>query len=388
MEAVLGNPIWLLCAFVIGACIGSFLNVVIYRVPLGMSVSEPRRSFCPRCKKEIPWYRNVPILTWILQRGKCAECGAPIAFRYVLVELLTAVLFLAAWWVFVTEQTPVAPLAAALVAVLVVLLISISFIDAEHMVVPVTFCYVGMGIAVLGSALDPTLVMLADASSEEVWWRGALGSLLGIAAGWGGLSIVVILGKFFLGEKRINFEQPAEWYLREPESDQEELSFVLKEGEQEEVLGWSDIFYRASDRLEIEGSGVLVDGERKKGASLVISREAVTIGDETFAIEKMVSLSGKADKLVIPREAMGAGDPPLLGLIGAFIGWKGVIFALFASCIFALVWAVAGRIGFGRQLPFGPFLALGGVTWIFGGWMIWEWYFSTLAGFGPPPAQP
>ena len=84
----------------------------------------------------------------------------------------------------------------------------------------------------------------------------------------------------------------------------------------------------------------------------------------------------------IPREAMGDGDPPLLGLIGAFIGWHGVVFSLFAACIFAILWAIPARIGFGRQLPFGPFLALGAGAWIFGGWMLWEWYFQSLAGFG------
>ena len=95
----------------------------------------------------------------------------------------------------------------------------------------------------------------------------------------------------------------------------------------------------------------------------------------------MKSFSGKADEVVIPREAMGAGDPPLLGMIGAFIGWQGVLFSLFASCVYALVAAVLGRIGFGRPLPFGPFLALGGLTWIFGGWKLWQWYFGTVAGF-------
>lgn len=384
MEVVLGSPICLVFAFVIGACVGSFLNVVIYRVPLGMSVSKPRRSFCPGCKKEIPWFRNVPILTWIIQRGKCAECKGPIAFRYVFVEILTACLFLAAWWTFSTERSPSSLMAVFLVAALSVLLVSISFIDAEHMVVPVTFCYVGMVIAVAGNTLDPTLVALAGPLSEAVWWRGGLESILGMAAGWGGLAVVVILGKIFLGEKRMLFDEPVEWCLREPENDEEELSFVLRDGEQEESLGWSELFYRKKDRLEIEGHGFVLDGKPTDATSLTISRDLVRIGENEHAIEQMVSLSGKAEKVVVPREAMGAGDPPLLGLIGAFIGWKGVLFALFASCLYALVWAIAGRIGFGKQLPFGPFLALGGMTWIFGGWMIWEWYFSTLVGFGPP----
>src|SRR5438094_2219268 len=84
-------------AFVVGAIVGSFLNVCIYRMPLGISVNKPRRSFCPKCKYQIPWYSNLPLITWVAQRGKCRNCGAPISVRYVLVELLTALLFLAVW---------------------------------------------------------------------------------------------------------------------------------------------------------------------------------------------------------------------------------------------------------------------------------------------------
>ncbi|MFP6877985.1 MAG: prepilin peptidase [Roseibacillus sp.] len=400
MEVILGYPMWLGCVFVVGACIGSYLNVVIYRWPIeDLSVSTPQRSFCPICKKEIPWYRNLPIATWILQRAKCAECGAPISFRYVFVEIFTALLFTAGWYVYVTKHTPIAPVAAALVAILAVLLISIAFIDADHMLVPVDFCWWGMGIGVIGSLIDPTLLTLEGARPEMTWWKGGLEALFGIAAGWGGLVVVVYLGKQLMGQKKLSFKEAHDWYLHEPESDEDQLCFVLKvpkkgtEGEElefeEEPYAWGDLFFRDSDRLEIEGHGILLDGERTKATSLVISREAVQIGEEQHSIEKIKSLSGKADKVVIPREAMGDGDPPLLGLIGAFIGWHGVIFALFAGCIFAIMWAIPARIGFGKHLPFGPFLAVGGVVWIFGGWMLWEWYFESLAGFAPvPPPMP
>ena len=69
--------LWYIPAIFIGACIGSFLNVVIYRVPLGLSVNEPKRSFCPHCKKPIPLKRNIPLVSWLMLRGKCADCGAP-----------------------------------------------------------------------------------------------------------------------------------------------------------------------------------------------------------------------------------------------------------------------------------------------------------------------
>ena len=70
----LAHPIWFVPAFLIGACIGSFLNVVIYRVPLGLSVNEPKRSFCPKCKAAIPMSLNIPLLSWLWLRGKCSNC--------------------------------------------------------------------------------------------------------------------------------------------------------------------------------------------------------------------------------------------------------------------------------------------------------------------------
>lgn len=80
------------------ACIGSFLNVVIYRVPLGISINDPARSFCPECDEPIPWYLNIPVFSWLFLRGKSACCRTPISFRYWLVELLTALIFAAMAW--------------------------------------------------------------------------------------------------------------------------------------------------------------------------------------------------------------------------------------------------------------------------------------------------
>jgi len=81
--------VFTLVAFVLGAAIGSFLNVGIYRLPRDISIKEPRRSFCPACKTQIPWRQNIPLVSWLFLRGRCANCGARIAFRYLGVELLT-----------------------------------------------------------------------------------------------------------------------------------------------------------------------------------------------------------------------------------------------------------------------------------------------------------
>src|SRR5947208_15631423 len=116
-------------AFALGAAVGSFLNVCIYRLPRDLSVNEPRRSFCPACKQQIPWQQNLPLLSWLFLRGRCASCGSRIAFRYLAVELISALLFLAVWLAFPWEI-------ALTYWILVSLLIVATFIDFEHFIIP------------------------------------------------------------------------------------------------------------------------------------------------------------------------------------------------------------------------------------------------------------
>jgi leader peptidase (prepilin peptidase)/N-methyltransferase len=90
-------------AFVLGAAVGSFLNVCIYRWPVDLSINKPRRSFCPNCKQAIPWHQNLPLISWLFLRGRCASCDAKISFRYFAVELVTALVFLAIWECFPSQ---------------------------------------------------------------------------------------------------------------------------------------------------------------------------------------------------------------------------------------------------------------------------------------------
>src|SRR5436309_15713034 len=73
----------------LGLCVGSFLNVVIYRWPRGLSIAKPARSFCPTCNKTIAWYENIPVLSWLFLRGKCGGCGSIISAQYPLIEAVT-----------------------------------------------------------------------------------------------------------------------------------------------------------------------------------------------------------------------------------------------------------------------------------------------------------
>ena len=194
------HPLWLLPAFLLGACIGSFLNVVIYRVPLGLSVNKPKRSFCPHCKAAIPLCLNVPLVSWLWLRGKCASCKAPIPFRYFAVELLTALLFAAIWWLF-------PPQAAVFLWGYAALLVAITFIDAEHLIVPTSMTWAGTAAALVGVAVWPRLSGLAG--NPQPTWKEGIGHS---AMGWMVCSIVlwlvVELGKLAFGRKATTFEKP------------------------------------------------------------------------------------------------------------------------------------------------------------------------------------
>jgi len=373
------SPAWGVFSVVLGAFIGSFLNVVIYRVPRRMDVNKPSRSFCPGCKKQIPWYRNIPIFTWLLQRGRCAGCDSSIPMRYLIVEMLTTLLFFAMWWFYAGP-------AMFLGWLFVALLVAIAFIDGEHYIIPVNWCWVAIPIAIVFSYFHPALLFPAGWGIEIGSFTkvgggnelltpklyGPAYALVGFLLGYIGLVVVVIFGKIAFGKRKVSCDGVEKWFLKEPQSDEEQLQFVLGE----EAIDWGEVFYRKSDRIELKGGRFLVDEKAVSGDALTIREREVQIGDQTYQIEQLKSLSGEATELVIPREAMGAGDPPFLGMIGAFLGPLAVIFTLLSSCLYAIVAAILGRIGYGKPLPFGPFLALGALTWMLGGYRLMQLYLS------------
>ena len=364
----LDHWIWIIPAVMIGACIGSFLNVVIYRLPLGMSVNKPNRSFCPLCKNQLTMLQNMPIVSWLFLRGKCAHCSAPIPFRYIAVEILTAVLFGLVWWIF-------PPQVAIPLWILMALLVAITYIDAEHLIIPTNLTWAGSVIGLIACAIWPTLSAMAG--YNFTWLEGLIDGGIGWVAGFFGLWAVVELGKKAFGRKEMKFDKEVEWHLREPEGDEDPMCFVIDGSD----IPWWDIFSRKTDKLIVDATEVVVDGKETGGGKLIIRETGIELSDgRTFELEKMVSLSGRANSAVIPREAMGMGDVHLLGMIGAFFGWTGVFFSLFAASLFAIIAAIIGRIGFGRQLPFGPFLAMGCVAWMFGGWRLWQAYME-FVGF-------
>jgi len=124
---------YLVFFFLIGLCVGSFLNVVIYRYIQGMSPFKPVYSFCPHCKTRIKWYHNIPIVSYLLLKGRCAYCGAPISIRYPLVEFLTGCLFA---WLYL-KIFPIFGWKGVLsFGTMFVILVPIGFIDTETKEIP------------------------------------------------------------------------------------------------------------------------------------------------------------------------------------------------------------------------------------------------------------
>jgi len=266
------------------------------------------------------------------------------------------------WWLFPPQV--VIPL-----CILMALLVAITYIDAEHLIIPINLTWAGSVIGLIACAIWPTLSSMAG--FNVTWLDGLIDGGIGWVAGFFGLWAVVELGKKAFGRKGMKFDKEVEWFLKEPENDEDPIYFVI-DGEE---IPWWDIFSRKTDRLVVNATEVVVDGEETGGGKLIIREAGIELADgRTFELEKMVSLTGRANGAVIPREAMGMGDVHLLGMIGAFFGWSGVFFSLFSASLFAIVAAIIGRIGFGKQLPFGPFLALGCLAWMFGGWKLWQAY--------------
>ena len=347
----------------LGAVVGSFLNVCIYRLPLDLSVNQPRRSFCPACKNPIPWHQNLPLLSWLFLRGRCANCGAKIAFRYFAVELLTALLFLAVWHSFPWQI-------AIAYWVFVSLVIAATFIDFEHFIIPDQITIGGALAGIAASVLVPHL--MGTDSRVAALIRSALAAALGYIILW----IVLEAGKLAFGKKRIRLDAPTpfSWTRHEDDAD-----FVV--GEERSL--WSDHFARESDRLLLYCHEARIDSRSYGEVTLDFHYNRLKAGDDEFALDQVNEIAGVAHALQIPREAMGRGDLKFLAAIGAFLGWRAVLFSLFGGSLVGslvgLVTLVLGKRVWSAKLPFGPYLAFGALVWMFFGDELVRWYIGLVS---------
>jgi len=256
----MNTPFTAWVVFILGAAIGSFLNVCIYRLPRGISLISPS-SHCPLCKAVIKWYTNIPLIGYFLLRGKCHSCHSNISLRYPFIELLTGLAFVS------TFNTHGPTLVSLIYFMLIASLIVIAWIDIDFYIIPDVISIPGILIGFLSSVFILNLN-----------W---LDSLIGIALGGGSLLSVAIIYK-----------------------------------------------------------------------------------------------------LIKNKEGMGMGDVKLLAMIGAFLGWRPIIFIIFASSflgsIIGATYLIFSKEDSSKQIPFGPFISIATILYIFFGKQIINLYINYL----------
>ena len=349
---------WSLVFFVFGSMIGSFLNVCIHRMPLGQSIVSPP-SHCPHCNYSIPWYLNIPLVTWLYLGGKCRNCGAPISIRYFLVELLTAVTFMSCWLAFGSQSAWL----ALVYAVFLAGLIAATFIDFEHFIIPDEITVGGMVVGFVCSFLLPSL-------HNEVNVAGSLRqSALGIAAGAGIIYLILRMGKLLFGRQKVAL--PADTKIIFTET-----AVHLPDRE----IPYEDLFYRPSDVIKLHARTLELADRCYQDVQVRLTSASLRIGEEELNPADVPHLEAVSTEIVFPREAMGLGDVKFMAAIGAFLGWQAVLFSLMLSSMIGslvgVTFIVLHKREWSSRLPYGPYIALAAAIWLFGGKHLVQWWFG------------
>jgi leader peptidase (prepilin peptidase)/N-methyltransferase len=354
--------------FCFGACVGSFLYVVIYRLPQGMSVTSPP-SRCPTCGARLRFFReNIPIVGWIFLRGKCRYCGVRISPQYMVIELIMALTFLGlyfalyavplrtAWWgeiggpwwmynmVLRTWPTFIAW------TFLLAGLLAMTVIDARTFTIPIQiplFITVAAMVAYPLQALMPLVPTSAQSwPIPGVEWRGlmlSIGGMLGVALGYALLRA---------GKIRYSFADYHE-YLKDGETladyPHARREMIV------ELVFLSPCLVGMSLGWFVGGMFAGVPGVFLQAVGATLCGYLMGCG-LIWAIRILGSLA-------FGREAMGLGDVHLLGAVGAVLGWFDPILIFFLAPFSGIVWAFVS-MGIAslfrrarRELPYGPHLA-------------------------------
>ncbi len=355
---------WSVVFFVFGSIVGSFLNVCIHRMPLGESVVSPP-SHCPHCNYSIPWFLNIPLLTWISLRGKCRNCNSPISIRYFLVELLTGFAFLVCWLAFGHQSAALGAVYALFLAGLIVA----TFIDFEHFIIPDEITIGGTVVGFVCSFLLPRL-------HHETSLSGSMKeSLLGAAVGAGLIYFILRAGKILFGRHKITLPTNTRIIFTD-------TAVVLPDKE----IPYHEVFYRESDVIVMQAHTVEFVDRCYKDVRVRLSPSLLRIDDEKVNPEEVPHLEAVGAEIVLPREAMGLGDVKFMAAIGSFLGWKAVIFSLIVSSFIGsavgIVFVVLGKRALSSRLPYGPYIAMAAALWIFVGSDLVQWY-KHLIGLTP-----
>ena len=338
---------WSVVFFVFGSMVGSFLNVCIYRMPLGLSVVSPP-SHCPHCKYSIPWFLNMPLATWLLLRGKCKSCGAPISPRYLGVELLTGIAFLGCWLAFGHQSAWLALVYGLFLSGLIVA----TFIDFEHFIIPDEITIGGAVVGFICSMLFPAL------HAEESVKAAIIKSLIGIAVGAGVIYLILRAGKLMFGKQRV--ELPADTGIVFSET-----AVHLPDKD----IPYEELFYRQSDVITMHARTLELIDRGYQDVLVRLSPKRLYIGDEELEPEKVPHMEAVSTEIVLPREAMGFGDVKFMAAIGAFLGWQSTVFSLMVSSMIGslvgITLIVIGRREWSSRLPYGPYIAMAAAIWVF-----------------------
>jgi leader peptidase (prepilin peptidase)/N-methyltransferase len=340
---------WSLVFFAFGCIVGSFLNVCIYRMPLELSVVSPP-SHCPHCKYAIPFYLNVPLLTWVLLKGRCKNCGAPISPRYFIVELLTGLMFLSCWLAFGAQSAALALVYCLFLSGLIVA----TFIDFEHFIIPDE---ITLGGAVTGFAISFFLPSLHHVKSNA---EGMVQSAMGVAVGAGIVYAVLRGGKLLFGRQKLKL--PLETTIVFSET-----ALCLPDKE----ISYDELFYRKSDTIVFHARTLELVDRGYANAKVRLSPTRLRIDDEEISPETVAHMEAVCSEIVLPREAMGLGDVKFMAAIGAFLGWEAVVFTLIVSSMIGAgyggIMVALQRQKWSGRLYFGPFLAAAATLWVFAG---------------------
>jgi len=352
--------IWFAFIFAFGCCIGSFLNVVIYRLPRDESLVKPP-SACPECGKHILFYDNIPLISWLLLGRKCRYCKTPISPRYFVIELLTGLVFTGlfflyfrtnlragmpsflqgGWFIYLTS------------IILLAAFIAASSIDLQFWVIPVYICWFvtavgliasGLGVYVIDPAVIGRYALLPSASPNTA--SLATGAAIGLAISWTLLATGLIKRSY-----EDSPEHPGK--STEPQLNHyleiwKEIIFLLP------IIICSAAAYWITRKTPPIQAWWLVFSQKPVIAGLLGSLWGYFVG---CAVVWATRIFGT---LAFGKEAMGLGDVHLMGAAGAVIGPVFVVVAFFIAPFFGLTWAGL-RMFFKktRQIPYGPFLSLG-----------------------------
>ena len=368
------DTLWLIFFALLGASLGSFLNVVIWRVPRGESIMFPG-SHCPGCGRPIRWYDNIPLVSWVILRGRCRQCKVRISPRYLLIEAATA-LMVAGWfaWVYILQWRSGAGLFADTYLVYLAYvamacgLLACSAVDVTHWIVPLEICWVVSLFGVAASTIQPPPETLLPRVPPLLGAMG-LAAVLGLAIS------LLLLRRGILRPSFIDASDKAE---RAPDDGD-------KDGPARIVAVAATKADGVNPRLEIlHEVAYLLPAMILAGATFALAHWVPEVGRWLRAIVDPDQAGPWANHLAglqaavagylvgggwvwgmrilgtlgFGKEAMGLGDVHLLGAVGAVTGWIVPSLTFFAAPVLGLLWALwlmTSRRQ--RELPYGPWLA-------------------------------